>query len=311
MARLIATDVEYIWLTFCLIALFLPSLRLPRRAIAWMAASTARAVLIASLFPVVIRLLLLPWLPVRVPGIHDEFGHLLTAETLSLGRLANPAPELWSHFETFHIYFQPVYASIYFPGNSICMALSFALFGHPWPGVLLSMALLCGAAVWSLERWLPRHWALWGGVLMGLRFGVVGYWMNSYWGGAMAALGGVLLIGAIGPRRPFHGVAFGIGCAVLLFTRPFEGLIAVVVVVLSAGVWRFGIRLVPAFAIGAVAMTAFGYYNFRLTGDALTPPYRVTAKLYNDGNVLPGLSRPSMSSFDTPNCVGLPMSLRR
>jgi len=166
MAQLIATDVEYIWLAFSLIALFLPALRLPRRAIAWMAASTTRAVLIAALFPVVIRLLLLPWLPVPVPGIHDEFGHLLTAETLSLGRLANPAPALWQHFESFHIYFQPVYASIYFPGNSICMALSFALFGHPWPGVVLSIALLCGAVVWSLERWLPRHWALWGGVLL-------------------------------------------------------------------------------------------------------------------------------------------------
>jgi hypothetical protein len=112
--------------------------------------------------------------------------------------------------------------------------------------------------------------------------------MNSYWGGAMAALGGVLLIGAVGVRRPFHGVAFGLGCAVLLFTRPFEGLIVVLAVVLFARVWRENLR--TPLAIGVVALAAFGYYNYRLTGDALTPPYRVTAKLYNEGNVLPGLS---------------------
>lgn len=300
MARLIASDVEYIWLALSIAAVFAPRLTMPilaRRCVAWLCASTWRAVLAAALFPVVIRLLLLPWLPVPVPGIHDEFGHLLTAETLSLGRLANPVPVMWQHFETFHVYFQPVYASIYFPGNSICMALSFALVGHPWPGVVLSVALLCGAVVWALERWVPRHWALWGGVLMGLRFGIVGYWMNSYWGGAMAALGGVLLIGAIGVRRPFHGVAFGLGCAVLLFTRPFEGLIVVLVVVLFARVWRVGTRLAPVAAIGVVALAAFGYYNYRLTGDALTPPYRITAKLYNDGNVLPGLSPRTQAEF--------------
>ena len=197
---------------------------------------------------------------------------------------------MWQHFETFHIYFQPVYASIYFPGNSICMALSFALFGHPWPGVVLSVGLMCGAAVWALERWVPRRWALWGGVLMGLRFGIFGYWMNSYWGGAMAALGGLLVIGALGARRPFHGISFGAGCAVLLFSRPFEALIAVIVAALSARIWRLGTRLLPAAAIGMVALIAFGYYNFRLTGNVLTPPYRVSAKFYNDGNVLPGLS---------------------
>src|SRR5512144_503997 len=43
------------------------------------------------------RLLLLPLEPVPVPGITDEFSHLLLANTLSAGRLTNPSHVMWPH----------------------------------------------------------------------------------------------------------------------------------------------------------------------------------------------------------------------
>jgi len=270
---------------------WIPSIRIPAAfgwVIAGLAASRSRAILFAALLPVAIRLALLPWFPPPEPFIHDEFGHLLVAETLASGRLANPVPAGWEHFESFHIFFQPVYSAVYFPGNSIFIAAALALTGHPWPGVLLSMAVLCGVAVWTLEGWMPRRWALLGAIALALRFGIWSYWTNSYWGGAVAATGGFLLIGSAGPKRKFSPVAFGVGSAILLFTRPFEGLIAGAAISAAGAIWRR--RLGPALAIVAVAVLALGYYNYRVTGDPWKPPYKVTMELYADGNVIPGLS---------------------
>ncbi len=135
---------------------------------------------LAAGLPLLLRLLLLPALPVPAPTISDEFSYLLGGDTFAHGRLTNPQHPLWAVFESYHILVRPTYASMYPPGQALALALGQIVFGHPWGGVFLSIGLMCGCVCWLLQAFLPPRWSLAGGLSFALLFGAEHYFMNSY-----------------------------------------------------------------------------------------------------------------------------------
>jgi len=240
--------------------------------------------------PVAIRLSLLGFYPVPEPSIHDEFSHLLLSDTLVHGRLTNPPHPMWQHFESIHIIQQPTYASMYPPGQGAFLALGQWLFHEPWVGVVASVGLMFAAMCWMLQGWLPSRWALFGTLLAILAFGVTTIWMNSYLGGAVAGIGGALVLGAVrrlrrkGPHMVRQSILLGIGVVLLMNTRPFEGtvltLAALVYLALGATRRAWAQIVVPAGLMLCAGLMFTGYYNWRVTGSPVRMPYEVNRDTY-------------------------------
>src|SRR5438128_2624163 len=157
----------------------------------------ALSVVLVGLVALTLRAALLPIFPVPEPIVHDEFGYLLAADTYAHGRLTNPTHPMWIHFETFAVLQKPTYQCFAQPAQGLILAFGKVVFGHPFWGVWLSAGLMCAAITWMLQGWLPPEWALLGGVLATLRYGVFTYVADSYWGGAVGAIGGALVWGSL------------------------------------------------------------------------------------------------------------------
>src|SRR4051795_13745859 len=67
------------------------------------------AVLIAAGAPLALRALILPIYPLPSPFVHDDFSYLLQASTFAAGRVTNPTPPFWQHFESIFIFCTPTY----------------------------------------------------------------------------------------------------------------------------------------------------------------------------------------------------------
>ena len=252
------------------------------------------AIVVVALAAILLRLSVLSWSPVPIPEIHDEFSYLLAGDTFAHGRLTNPPHKMWVYFETFHVLQHPTYMSKFHPAQGAFLAFGEVL-GHPWIGVLLSSSLMCAAILWALQGWLPARWALLGGVLAVLRFSIFGYWINSYWGGAVAALGGALVIGAT-PRiirfgRARDAAILALGVGILANSRPFEGFIFCIPVAATLLLWfarpkcadrrRILQRVVfPFCAVALLCGTFEAYYNWRVTGSPILFPYTVYERTY-------------------------------
>jgi hypothetical protein len=201
---------------------------------------------------------------------------------------------MWPHFETVHILQQPTYMSMYPPAQGLVLALGEKIAGQAWAGVWLSALLMSGVICWMLQGWMSPPWALLGGLLTIIRWGLFSYWVNSYWGGAVPAIGGALVIGSL-PRllrwgRLLDSLALGSGLALLANSRPYEGLIFSVTVCIAFVAWTAGRHLwarisrlriaVPLSVL--IGLTAGGslYYNWRITGVALRLPYELDREQY-------------------------------
>lgn len=241
-----------------------------------------------------LRLCFLWLLPIPVPHVHDEFSYLLAGDTFIHGRLTNPVEPMWMFFDTIHVNQHPTYMSKYPPAQGMVLALG-QLLGHPWIGVLLSTAVMCSAALWMMHGWLPARWALLGGIFVLLRFAIFSYWMNSYWGGAVPAIGGALVLGAtpriVRSRQWGDAVLLGLGAAILANSRPMEGLVLClpVTIILVAQFHNKSTKasgaslqrlLVPLCATLLLCGIFMGYYNWRGTGKPLVFPYMINERTY-------------------------------
>ncbi|HUL14460.1 MAG TPA: hypothetical protein VLV88_00565 [Terriglobales bacterium] len=238
---------------------------------------------------IVVRLAVLPLLEVPIPGIHDEYSYLLMGDTFAHWRLANPTHPMWRSFETFHVIWHPTYASIYPPAQGFALAIGEWL-GLPWIGVLLTAACMGAVIYWMLCAWMPPHWAFLGGALAALKLEIASYWVNSYWGGAVAAIGGALVLGAL-PRIFKKGhirdaLLLGLGVAILANSRPYEGLVFCLLPAVAFLLWLFGKKnpsvaksrrwkavLLPLASVLVLTLAFMGYYNWRVTRDPLLFPH--------------------------------------
>ena len=280
------------------------------RGFAKLAQKRRLAVVVVGLAALAARTALLPILPIAQPGINDEFGYLLLADTFAHGRLTNPTHPMWVHFENVHIIWHPTYTAKFYPAQGLIMALGQVIMGHPFWGVWLSVGLMCAALCWMLQGWMPPRWALLGGFLAVIRLATFSYWANTYWGGAVAATGGALVLGAL-PRikrsqRVWDALLMGLGFAIVANSRPYEGLFFGLSVVGALAVWIFSKRRNPLFSedgtktrvkrvVGPLLLVlvltgcAMAYYFWRTTGSPWDTPYLVDARTNNPVPYFPWL----------------------
>ncbi len=251
-----------------------------------LAQKTGWSMALLAVLPIALRLALLPQYPIPTPNVSDDFSYILLADTLRHFRLANSAHPLDQFFETFFVLQQPAYASIFPLGQGLILAIGWTLFGHPWAGVALSIGAVCALCYWMLRAWTSPSWALVGGLLAVIEFGPLNQWMNSYWGGAVAACAGCLVFGSLPRLRDRnsarYGALLGLGIGLHWFCRPYETIFLILSVALFLmPTWRSLAK--PATAAAIVLLPAIAIsllQNKQTTGNWTMLPYQLSQYQY-------------------------------
>ncbi len=219
----------------------------------------------------------------------DEYSYLLMANTFAQGRITNPAHPMREFFDNLNIINYPSFTSKYPPAQGIALAFGILLFNSPFAGVLLSGAGACMATFWMLRAFFSPKWSLIGALLT-LTHPTIFYWSIGYHFGFVACLGATLCLGALfrlnHTPRIRYAVIFGLGVAILANSRPFEGLVACVPMLVFIIVWFYKqIKnrvffkqttpkfIIPVTVILILNFSWMAYYNYKVTGDVLKLPY--------------------------------------
>ena len=290
------------------------------------------------------------------PLIHDEYSYCLAGETFASGRLTNATHPMAEHFETMHVLQYPTNMSKYPPGQGIVLAIGHWI-GHPIFGVWLSLALACAAMCWAMAAVFDVVWASVCCILFAFSMNCtfylvqIGYWAQSYWGGSVACLGSALALGSVlwmsrdvnsasaslgrdsasGSRIAPAGCAsavlttvFVIGSWILAISRPLEGLMVAVPMVIamlrlwikvamSASCLATLNRLALPILVGLLGFIWLGYYNAKVTGSPLLLPYTCYQQQYalaplflrQPRNESPGFQNEPMRAFHEEWEVGV------
>jgi hypothetical protein len=137
------------------------------------------------------------WSRWPAPSMHDDFGNLLVASTLLEGRLSNPVPEAWESMETFHVVFQPSYASKYPIGLGFMLAVGKLIFGTFAAGLWLCSGLASAAIAWMIAAHFPRRWAMASGLATATHPFWQNGWSQEFTNGWLAVTGTALVLGGL------------------------------------------------------------------------------------------------------------------
>jgi len=230
-----------------------------------------------------------------LPQFSDEFTYLFAAQTFAAGHLAYPPPPFPDAFHAASILVEPMFASKYPPGQGLFLALGYQ-FGHPIAGVWLSAALAAVALWWFARGLWPVSRAPLAVATLFIAAQVVhSTWVSSYWGGHVAFAGAAFVFGyavrlRAGLPGPRAALALGGGLALLALSRPFEGLLVVLLLALlqartawsalaAAGPSAWW-RLAPALPLLVLAAGFQLALNLAVTGHALHMPYAEYERQY-------------------------------
>lgn len=161
-----------------------------------------------------------------VPTTYDEFGHLLVADTLTNFRLCNPVPNGVEFFDSFGVILSPYYYSRYPIGIGATLAVGQFL-GHPLLGMLILLIVFHWAAYRFVINWFNESTGTLALIILLMNPTILLSWSLAYWGGLLTHLAGTLIVGSIpkfNSKTSWQtALLTGSGFAILALTRPFEG----------------------------------------------------------------------------------------
>ncbi len=225
------------------------------------------------------------------PIIHDEFNHLLVADTLGAGKLSYPSHPLWTFFESMHLCQTPAVFSRFPPGQGLALAIGNVLGGDPIVGVWLIAAGMTFSLFWAIRAFVPNAIALITTIIVFSHVMILSYWAQGYMGGGLAVIGGAIVVGSwrrLSEHSSFSlGLLLTLGLGILAFSRPFEGVLLFVPISAQLLYWLFKKArpnlgaAAKGFACGAVVIIAsLACYNLGTTGKVTTHPYTLYSTRY-------------------------------